>query len=115
MIVAVTLVDMMQSAVNQVIRMVAMGDSRMSTGGPMDVSCVMPFCPFRALVGIGLAYFDGVLIHMVPVHVVQMTIVQIIRVPLVLNGRVSTTGSMLVTVILVLLTFLHNRILSLRG
>ena len=59
---------------------------------------VMPFC---ALCWVGGIYFDFAFVIVAVVLVVQMTIVDVIRVSLVLDSSVSTAGSVFVVMVFV--------------
>jgi len=50
-----------------------------------------------------------VLIDMITVHVMQMPIVQVVDVPVVLDGGVAASRSMLVFMVLVLFAVAHGR------
>lgn len=108
MVIAMAIVDMVQPALDQIIGMVSVRHCRMTAVGSMPVFCVMSLCSVRAFVGVGIAYLNDVLIHMVAMDVVKMAIVQIIGVAGVLHCGVPAIGSVLVVVILVFLTFAHK-------
>lgn len=87
---------MVQMAVNQIINMIAVGNGWMAAIRPVDVFGGVLFLSKTgsALVWIGVAYFDDVLIHMIAMRMVQMPIVQIVHMVAVLYGSVSTIWPM---------------------
>ncbi len=81
----------------------------MSTFIAMNVSTVMASTDmlWRAVSGIRRTDLENMLIHMIPMDMMKMSIVQIISVSGMVNGQVPTPGSMLVFVILMLLAATH--------
>ncbi|MEI8385359.1 MAG: hypothetical protein WCF51_05280 [Nitrosomonadaceae bacterium] len=81
----------------------------MSTIIAMNVPTVMASTDmlWRAMRGIRRTDLENMLIHMIPMDMMQMSIVQVISVSGMVNGQVPTPGSMLVFVILMLLTATH--------
>jgi hypothetical protein len=53
----------------------------------------------RAARGVGIANFDNMFVDMIFMHVMQMTIVQIIDMAVMAHSRVPTVGTMLMCVI----------------
>jgi hypothetical protein len=53
----------------------------------------------RAAQGVGIANLDNMFVDMISMHVMQMTIVQIIDMAVMAHGRVPTVGTMLMCVI----------------
>ena len=87
---------MMQSAVYKIVDMVTMRHSFVSAVWTVHVRAV----DFRrALQGICCADRDEMFIHVIPMHVVKMTIVQIIHMTIVANCGVSAVRAMLVSVV----------------
>jgi hypothetical protein len=87
---------MMQSAVYEIVDMVTMRHSFMSAVRTVHMRAV----DFRrALRGICCADRDQMFIHVIPMHVVKMTIVQIIYMTIVANCGVSAVRAMLVSVV----------------
>lgn len=104
MVVAVAVMDMMQAAVYQVVDVVAVGHGFMAAIRTVDViGGVAGALAMGALVGIGGADVDDVLIHVIAMHVVQVAVVEIVDVPVMLDGGVSAIRPMLVAVIGVML------------
>ena len=93
-IVAVSVVWMMQSAINQIINVIAVWNGCMAAVGAMNVLLVVAFGAERAFVGIRSADRDGVLVHVVAVRMMQMAVVKIIHVPIVHDGDVSAIFAM---------------------
>jgi hypothetical protein len=88
---------MVQVAVHQVVDMVAVRNLRMAAVWPVDVALFVPTAVVTgcAAVGIDRGYFQHALIHMIAVNVVQVSVVQIIDVPVVPDRRVATSRAML--------------------
>jgi hypothetical protein len=101
-IVAVVAVGMVQMAVDQVIDMVAVRDGRMSAAGTMHMGRVVPAARMRrsASVGVAFRHAEGMLLHG-PASglMVQMTIVQVVYMPIMLHGDVTAAGTMLMGVV----------------
>lgn len=97
-------VDVVQAAIHQVVDMIAMGNGFVAAIGAMDVIGRMATAlAVGALVGIGGVDGEGVLVHVIAMHVVQVAIVKIVDVPVVLDGGVSAIRPMLMAVIGVML------------
>jgi hypothetical protein len=86
----------MQPTVHDVIDVITVGHPFVSAAWPM---CVRASGVGRATRGIGVADLEGVLVDVIPMHVMQMTIVEIIDMVTMAHGRVSTVRTMLVIVI----------------
>ena len=93
-IVAMSVVRMMQSAINQIINVIAMRNGCVAAVGPMSVLLVVAFRTERAFVGIHGADGDGVFIHMVTMRMMQVAVVKIIHVPIVHDRDVSAIFAM---------------------
>ncbi len=110
MVVAVVPVRMMQMAVHQVIHMVPVRHCLVPASLTVHVPRFVP----RTCVGrrtdiwIGLAHFQGALIHMAVMRVVQVTIMQIVDVILVNDCRMSTAGAVHVRMVFMRLVFAHD-------
>ena len=85
-IVAVSVMRMMQSTINQIIQVIAVGNSGVAAIGPVNVLPVMAFRSKSAFVGVGVADGNRVFIHMVAVGMVQMAVMEIVHVPVVHDG-----------------------------
>ena len=90
----------MQSSVHEVIDVIAVRHGFVSAARPMRMRA--PGLR-RAAQGIGVADLDNVFVDMIPMHVMQMTIVEVIDVAIVAHSRVSTTRTMLMRVIRMML------------
>jgi len=88
MIVAMSIVRMVQMAVHQIIQVVAVRNGGVAAVGSVNMFPVVAFSSQRAFVGVGVTDRNDVFIHMVAVRMVQMAVVQIIHVPLVHDGDV---------------------------
>jgi len=97
-------VDVVQAAIHQVVDMVAMGNGFVAAIGTMDVIGRMAAAlAVGALVGVGGTDGEDVLVHVIAMHVVQVAIVEIVDVPVMLDGGVPAIRPMLMTVIGVML------------
>jgi hypothetical protein len=90
MIVAVSGVNMMQPAIDQIINMITVRHGFVAAIRPVDMATGQRG---GAAIGIGGGYRDHMFINMIAVNVVKMAIMQIIGVAIVLNGRVATAGA----------------------
>lgn len=93
---------MMQVAVDEIVHMVAMRHGGMPTARPVHMVSRMGSTGmlWRAHVGVGRRDSDHVLIHMVPVRVVQMTVMKVVDMAFVHDGHVPALRTMLVIVVL---------------
>ena len=106
MIVTMITMWMMQVAIDQVIGMVTMRNGFVTAIGPMHmIRCVTAatVC-WGASCGVRRADFDLVFINMIAMHMMQMAIVQIIHMIAMLDPCMTTTGTMLMSMILMRLT-----------
>ncbi len=81
----------------------------MSTFIAMNVSTVMASTDmlWRAMSGIRRTDLENMLIHIIPMDMMKMPIVEVVNGSGMVNGQVPTPGSMLVFVILVFLAATH--------
>jgi len=103
------IVRMVQPALDQIVHMIAMRDRGMTTGWPVNVPCRMPLRPVSADVRMCLVHGDYVLIPMPVVQVIEMAIVDVIRVAFVFNRHVSAPWTVLMSMVLMFNTFAHNQ------
>ena len=101
MIVAVIAVWMMQVAVDQIIDVVAVRDRLVAASWAMNMAGLVPRARVsrRAPVGILRRHFYDMFIDVTRMHVMQVTIVQIVHMITVLHGRMAASGTMLVVVV----------------
>lgn len=95
-IVAMTVMRMVQTAVHQIADMVSMRDGLMSASGAMDMTVLMTeilICDGRTLIRVLVGYFDDMLVHMIFMRMVKMTVVKIVHVIAVAHRRMAATGS----------------------
>lgn len=98
---------MVKVIANEVVDMVAVGHSLVPAAGTVGVAGIVPIAgmgggtPLR----IGLVYFNHVLVDMILVGVMEMTVVKIIYVVTVTDGRVATIDAMLMVMIPRMLIF----------
>jgi hypothetical protein len=100
MVIAMVIMWVMQSSVDEVIDVIAVRHGFVSAARPVPMRA--PDLR-RAPYGIGVADLDNVFVGMIPMHVVQMTIVEVIDVAFMAHGRVSTTRTMLMRVMRMML------------
>lgn len=101
MLVAVLAVRMMQVVAHQVVDVVAVRHRLMAATIAMRVLGLMALAVVlgRAVVGVRGVHRDDVLVDVVAVGMVEVSLVQVIDVVAVLDGRVAAAGPMLVRVI----------------
>ena len=104
MVIAVTVVRIMEVTIDQIIDMVAMRHCFMSAAGPMHMLCGMDgaFVPRRAILRIGRGYVDYMLIDVAFMLVMQMAVVQIVDVAIVHDPGVSALRAVHMIMIFVL-------------
>lgn len=114
-IVAVTAVRMVQVAAHEIVSVASVRHTLVAAVGPVHVvllvgaACVV-WCTVRPVCARGI---ERVFVHMVAVNVMQVAIVQIVRVPVVLHRHVAASRSVRVRVSVVLLALLsHSPLLS---
>lgn len=115
MIVAVVAVRVMQVAIDEVVDVVAVRNGFVATVWAVDVVAGVGLALVigGAVRGVGWAHFEGVLIHMVIVHMMQVPVVEIVNVVGVLDGRVSAAFAMNMVVRSVFFAVAHLSWLSL--
>lgn len=100
MVIAVTIVRMMQVSVDEVIDMITMGHRLVPATGTMDMSVTDMIR--RTGHRIHIRDFYDMLVHMTFVRVMQVSVMQIINMITVLYGGMTTARAMGVVVILML-------------
>lgn len=102
-IVAMIPVRVMQVPINQVINMVAVGHWLMSAPRAMNVFRVMSGTTVvrGADIRVGVRQLKGVLIHVIPMRMVQMAIVQVINVTVMLDCRMTAVRAVFMRMFLV--------------
>lgn len=93
MVIAVAVVDVVQMAIDHVVHVVSVGNALMTAARTMHVAAVVPAASVgRGAVGpVVWPDRDDVLVDMVTVNMVEVAVVQIVRVPLVFYDRVAAT------------------------
>ena len=101
MIVAVTIVGMMQVPTDKIVKMVPMRHAFVSTGGTVSVAVIVTFAVVIRCTStrIDVAHQDEMFIDMVLMDMMQVPIVQIVGVALVRYSYMSTLGAMCVRVV----------------
>ena len=92
-------VRMMQTAVNQIIDVIAMRHRLVAAARPVDMRRFVASAARGALIRVGRVDLDLVLIHMIAMRMVQMAIVKVIDMAAVLDGRVSAARTMLMVMV----------------
>jgi hypothetical protein len=96
MIVAMVAVGVMKMPFDQVVDVIPMRHGFMPASRSMHMALVVRAAAVVgcAPVGVGLRYFNLMFIDVIAMHVVQMSVMQVINVVSVPDGRVTTIGSM---------------------
>ena len=96
---------MVQVAVDEIVHMITVRHTLVPAAGAVHVAALMPLARVirRARRRIPAVAFQDVLVDMITMHVVQVTIVQIVGVTVVLNRGVTTAGRVCVRMLFVLL------------
>ena len=100
MIIAVTVMGMMEVAINEIINVIPVRHAFMSTIGAVSVPLIMTFAIMirRARTRIDVAYGKGMFVDVVFMHMMHVPIVQIVDVAVVRYSCMSAMGAMRVTV-----------------
>jgi hypothetical protein len=111
-IVAVVAVGMVKVSIHQIVNVVAMRHGFVSAIRSMNVVFAVAAAVVSWSTDIGILgrHLQDMFVNVIPVHVVQMPVVEIIHVPVVLDPRVAAAGPMLVRVTSVLVALRHGRI-----
>ncbi|MBC3335410.1 hypothetical protein HU732_03850 [Pseudomonas proteolytica] len=101
MVVAVVTVRVVQMAVHQVLDMVAMRHGLMTAIWPVYMTCgvAVALVGRRAAIRVEGIYRQAVLVDVIAMHMVQVTIVQIVNMAIVLNRRMATARLVLMVMI----------------
>jgi hypothetical protein len=95
--------DVMQTAIHQVVDMITVGHGFMTAIGSMDVVGPMAAAlAMGAVIRVGGIDLQDVLVHVIAMHVVQMAVVQIVDMASVLDGGMATVRTVLVAVMRVM-------------
>lgn len=103
MVVAVARVRVVQVTRDEVVGVVAVRDGFVAAAGAVSVSLVVRSAGVAGGAGRGVraADGDGVLVGVVAMHVVQVPIVEVVGVPVVLDGNVSAARAVGVRMLVV--------------
>ncbi len=111
MIVAVGIMRVMEVPTHQIINVIAVRRAFVSAVRAMSMLATVPFAVMggRAFVRVGAAHRESMFINVVVMHVTQMTIMQIVGVPVVAYSHVPARGTVRVTMgcVRCALSFLH--------
>jgi hypothetical protein len=115
MIVAVSIMRMVEPAFDEIVNMISMRDRLMPTLWPMDMVRGMSLRSMIASVRMRLVHFDYVFIGVTIMHVMKMAIMQVISMSLMFDREMSATRAVLMGMIRMLdaschrnLSFLNN-------
>ena len=113
MVITMPAVGVVQVPIDQIVRVIAMGDGGMTAIGTMDMAGGM--APTGMILGasirIGRADGNGMFLDHFPILMVEVTIVDIVDMSFMLDGGVTAAWTMnVVMVIVVFATFRHERI-----
>lgn len=101
-------VRMMQPAVHQIVHMVAVRHGGVAAVRPVNV----PFRMARSAVGAGIRmrpiHCNHVFIHVITMNVMEMTVMQIVRVAFVFNRQVAAARPVLVGMVFMFNAFAHK-------
>jgi hypothetical protein len=97
-VVAVIVVGVVQVVGDQVVDMVAVRHRLMAASGAMGMPGLMLAAGMLrgAVLGVRLTGFDHVLVHVIPVRVMQVPVVQVVHMSVVAHGGVATVRTVLV-------------------
>jgi hypothetical protein len=94
-VIAMVAVYVVQATVHQVVGVIAVGHGGVAAVGPVYVGLIVPGSGLHALVGVGLADWNEVVGDFPALLVLQMSVVEVIHMPLMTHGNVTTSRSML--------------------
>jgi hypothetical protein len=99
-IVAVVAVGMVQVTIHQIVGVISVRDGLVATPLTVDVVRVVAAAAVLGRAGgrVALRDLDGVLVDVITVGMVQVTIVQVVDVPIVHDGLVAASGAVNVVV-----------------
>lgn len=107
-VVAMAIVRMMQPAIDQIVHMVSVRHRRVPAVGAVSMISRMPLRPVSAGVRVRRVDRNHMFIHVIAVDVVQVAVVQIIRVARVFYGNVAATGPVLVGMVFMFYAIAHR-------
>jgi hypothetical protein len=97
MIVTMTIVRMVKASIHQIVDVIAVGDCLVPAARPVGMPSAEVV--WRAMHRVGSVSCYHVLIDMISMHVMQMTVMQVVNVAFVLNRCVPTPRAMLMGMI----------------
>lgn len=117
MVVAVIAVRVVQMATYQVIDMIAMRHRLMTAARAVHMSCgvavtLVAWCAALGVIGV---HRQTVLVDMIAVHMVQVTIMQVVDMAIVLDRRMTAARLVLVAVVGMFRASTHAELLFLRS
>lgn len=97
MVIAVIAMHVVQTSADQIIGVSAMGDLRMSAAGPMRMAatCLIRFAAIRRI----RTDLDHMFVDVVTMHVMQVTVMQIVDVALVTDRHVAAIFTVLMNML----------------
>jgi hypothetical protein len=109
MVVAMVAVRMVEVSIHQIIDMVAVRHGLVTAIGPVDMTRVVPGAVMigRADVGIRCGHCQDMFVDVISMHMMQMTIMQVVDVPVVIDREMSAAGAMLMNMVFVFRASAH--------
>jgi len=109
-VIAMVSVRMVEMTIDEVVDVVAVDYRWVTATGSVDVALVVAgaFMAGRAAVWIDCRYLQHAFIHMVAVNVVQVSVVQVVRMALMLDGEMTASRTMLMLMTFNLLAGIHR-------
>jgi hypothetical protein len=109
MIVAMVAVRMVEVPIHQIVDMVAVRHGLVPAIGPVNVAWVVAGAVMigRADVGIRCGHSQHMFIDVISMHMVQMTIMQVVDMPVVFDREMSAAGAMLMNMVFVFCASAH--------
>jgi hypothetical protein len=110
MVVAMIAMRMVQMSIHQIVHVIAVGHSLVTTARTVDMPCRMAATLMlgRTALRILVVHLQEVLIDMVGMDMVQMAIVQEVDMAIMLDGGMTTAGLVLVVMMRMLLASAHG-------
>jgi hypothetical protein len=96
MIIAMIAMRMMKAFIDEIVDVVAMRNCLVAATWAMPMSCFMSACLVlrRATIGVPVVHFENVFVSMAILHMMQMTMIEIVNVVPMLNGCMTTARAM---------------------
>lgn len=95
-IIAMIAMRMMQASIDEIVDVVTVRNCLMTAAGAMPMRRFMSARTVlrRATIGVAVGHFEDVVLGMAILHMLQMTVIEIIEVVLMPNGNMAAVGAM---------------------